>query len=111
VRDLMFHNKRTFLEFMASDEKISSNILTERLRRLESHGIIEKNTSSDNRSSFIYSLTFKGKDLLPVMLEITAWSAKHDSLTNIPGNFLDAFEADRDGVIASFQSKFSIDHE
>lgn len=102
VRDLMFHNKRTFLEFMDSREKISSNILTERLRRLEDHGIIEKNTSPDNRSSFIYTLTPKGADLLPIMLEVTAWSAKHDSSTNTPDGFLNAFNTDRDGVISSF---------
>lgn len=105
VRDLMFHNKRTFLSFMESDEKISSNILTERLRRLEDHGIVQKTTSPSNRSSFIYSLTSKGADLLPVMLEVTAWSAKHDSATNTPDGFLTAFKADRDGTIASFRSE------
>jgi DNA-binding HxlR family transcriptional regulator len=111
VRDLMFHNKRTFLEFMESDEKISSNILTERLRRLEDHGIVEKNTSPNNRSSFIYTLTSKGADLLPVMLEVTAWSAKHDSSTNTPDGFLDAFNSDRDGVISSFRSVINTDRK
>ena len=81
---------------MESDEKISSNILTDRLRRLEDHEIINKMTSPSNRSSFIYTLTSKGEDLLPVMLEITAWSAKHDSMTNTPDNFLEAFRQDRE---------------
>ena len=103
VRDLMFHGKRTFLEFVNSEEKISSNILADRLKRLEQHGITQKEISPSNRSSFVYSLTPKGEDLLPVMLELTAWSAKHDAMTNTPSDFLEKFTADREAVIAAFR--------
>jgi len=91
VRDLMFKEKRTYNEFLQSDEKISTNILADRLRKLEEHEIVTKAVAPDNRSKIIYSLTTKGKDLLPVMLEITAWSAKHDTATNTPESFMDNF--------------------
>lgn len=105
VRDLMFHNKRTFVDFLNSDEKISTNILTERLRRLEGHGIVEKTVAPNNRSSMIYTLTAKGADLLPIMLEVTAWSAKHDALTNTPDGFLEAFAKNRARTIAQFSTQ------
>ncbi len=93
VRDLMFKEKQTYGELLQSDEKISTNILADRLKRLEEHGIIAKSVSPDNGSSYIYSLTSKGTDLLPVMLEITAWSAKHDSMTNTPASFFELFKS------------------
>ncbi|MBB38463.1 MULTISPECIES: helix-turn-helix domain-containing protein [Hyphomonas] len=109
VRDLMFKGKSTFLEFAQSDEGISTNILSDRLKRLETHGIVSKETSPDNRSSLIYSLTDRGKDLLPIMVEITAWSAKHDELTNTPDEFLSAYKNDRSGLISSFRKPLDDD--
>ena len=91
VRDLMFKGKSTFGEFLLSEERISTNILADRLRRLEEHEIVERSVAPDKRSKLIYTLTPKGKDLLPIMLEITAWSAKHDIATNTPKSFLDEF--------------------
>lgn len=101
----MFKGKRTFGEFKESEEKISTNILADRLRRLEFHEIIEKTVAPDNRSSLIYSLTKKGADLLPIMIEITAWSAKHDALTNTPYAFLDAFETQKENMTAKLKSE------
>ena len=95
IRDLMFKGKRYYGEFLDSNEKISTNILADRLQRLESNGVIEKQIDLDNRSKFIYRLTVKGKDLLPVMLEITAWSSKHDSQTNTPPFFVTALKQDK----------------
>ncbi len=105
VRDLMFKGKRTYGEFLESDEKISTNILAERLKRLEEHEIVKKTVAPDNRSKLIYSLTPKGKDLLPVMLEITAWSAKHDATTNAPDSFLDMFGAAKGKMMSAILSE------
>lgn len=105
IRDLMFKGKRYYGEFLQSDEKISTNILADRLQRLESSGVIQKNKDPDNRSKLIYSLTSKGKDLLPVMLEITAWSSKHDTLTNTPQQFSNTLKENKEGLIAQVLSK------
>jgi DNA-binding HxlR family transcriptional regulator len=101
VRDLMFKAKSSYGEFLQSDEKISTNILADRLKKLEENGIVKKSIASDNRSKLIYSLTEKGKDLLPIMLEITAWSAKHDSATNTPESFLNSFNSAKSEMIAT----------
>lgn len=105
VRDLMFKGKRTYNEFLQSDEKISTNILADRLRKLEEHEIVTKTVAADNRSKLIYSLTTKGKDLLPIMLEITAWSAKHDTSTNTPDSFMDIFVSAKHEMSAKILSE------
>ncbi len=105
VRDLMFRGKSNFREFLKSDEKIATNILSDRLKRLEEHGIVEKSEDVANRSKLNYSLTEKGKDLMPIMLEITAWSAKHDKLTNTPKAFRKTMAEDRKGMIAAFMAE------
>lgn len=105
VRDLMFKGKQTYGEFLESDEKISTNILADRLKRLEEHEIVEKTVAPDNRSKLIYSLTPRGKDLLPVMLEITAWSAKHDATTNAPNSFLDLFSSAKEEMMSAILSE------
>ena len=89
---------------LASDEGISTNILADRLQRLEQDGVIEKEIDPDHRSRSIYRLTQKGKDLLPVMLEITAWSGKYDSKTNAPAPLLKALKKDRRPLIAKILS-------
>jgi DNA-binding HxlR family transcriptional regulator len=75
VRDLMFKDRRTYTDFLRAEEGIATNVLADRLVRLEEDGIVRKDEVG------AYRLTDKGCDLLPVMLEIIAWSAKHDART------------------------------
>jgi DNA-binding HxlR family transcriptional regulator len=103
VRDLMFKGKKTYGEFLQSAEGISTNILVERLKRLEKHGIVVKCKAEDKRST-LYRLTEKGKDLLPAMLELTAWSAKYDSLSNTPPQFVTSLRKGRSELIESVLS-------
>ena len=105
IRDLMFKGKRYYGEFLQSDEKISTNILADRLQRLEMSGVIEKEIDEKNRSKLVYRLTEKGKDLVPVMLEITAGSARHAALSNTPEPFLSAFKEDKDSLASTILSQ------
>ncbi len=104
IRDLMFKTKTSFNEFLSSNEKISTNILADRLRRLESLGIVSKEVSDENRSKLIYSLTRKGRDLLPIMMEITQWSGRYDPQTNAPEVLLKRLEADKLGLIKDIET-------
>ncbi|MEH6798471.1 MAG: helix-turn-helix domain-containing protein [Halopseudomonas sabulinigri] len=104
IRDLMFKAKTSFNEFLSSNEKISTNILADRLRRLESLGIVSKEVSDENRSKLIYSLTRKGRDLLPIMMEITQWSGRYDPQTNAPEALLKRLEADKLGLIKDIET-------
>ncbi|WP_420596366.1 winged helix-turn-helix transcriptional regulator [Deinococcus sp.] len=74
VRDLMFSGKRHFRELLASDEGISSNILSDRLKMLLTEGIISKSGDPSHAQRVIYRLTEKGVVLLPILLQISEWS-------------------------------------
>jgi DNA-binding HxlR family transcriptional regulator len=77
IRDIMFEGKRHFRELLQSEEKIATNILTDRLNKLEREGIITKSPDPEHKQKFIYHLTEAGIDLVPIIVEIGAWSLKH----------------------------------
>ena len=77
IRDLMIQDKRHFREMLASDEKISTNILADRLSRLEQNGLISKRQHPNHKQKIIYSLSQMGIDLFPVLLSIAEWSCKY----------------------------------
>jgi DNA-binding HxlR family transcriptional regulator len=76
LRDMMFSGKRHFRELLQSDERISSNILAERLARLVEHGMLTKSDDPTHKQKAIYSLTEKSISLLPVIVQIGAWSSR-----------------------------------
>jgi DNA-binding HxlR family transcriptional regulator len=76
VRDLM-SGKSHFKEFLASPEKIATNILAERLARLASNGLIERYPSSDIAGREAYRLTERGRSLRGLMAQIKAWGLDH----------------------------------
>jgi DNA-binding HxlR family transcriptional regulator len=78
IRDLMIRGFHTFKDFLESGEGIASNILAERLKRLESAGIIESEAEESDARRRNYRLTEKGIDLAPVILELLFWSGRHE---------------------------------
>jgi len=106
IRDLLMIGKFSFSEFSGSKEKIASNILSDRLSLLESSGILTKHISPKNRSKFIYSLTQKGIDLLPAIIELMRWGAKYNPDTPLPPKKIIArYKEDRDGLIKEYKEK------
>ena len=92
VRDLMFKGRSTYSDFLRAEEGIATNILANRLLRLEQDGVIAKEGTR-------YRLTPKGIDLLPVLLEMIAWSARYDPGTAAPPDFVRRLQTDREGLI------------
>ena len=76
IRDLL-GGKTTFKEFMNGPEKIASNILSQRLKWLKNHNILDYRYRKDNKKEKCYYLTHKGISLYPVMSELMLWSAKN----------------------------------
>ena len=79
IRDIMLRGKSSYSEFLESEEKIATNILVNRLKVLEAENIVVKEVSSTNKSKNIYSLTQKGADLLPIIIEMMDWGARYNS--------------------------------
>lgn len=80
VRDLLFFEKSQYKDFADSNEKIPTNILADRLKRLEAAKIVTKRPYQNNPVRYQYSLTPKGKALFPVLKELVRWANKY-----IPG--------------------------
>jgi DNA-binding HxlR family transcriptional regulator len=84
IRDMMLRGSRTYKEFLDSHEKIATNILADRLRRLIAYEIIRMESDPSDGRKQIYLLTRKGIDLAPVMTEMVLWAAAHEETGNQP---------------------------
>jgi DNA-binding HxlR family transcriptional regulator len=99
VRDMMVRGYRTFREFQRAGEGIATNILADRLQKLEAGGIVIREASSQDGRSTDYRLTEKGIALTPVLLEMLIWSGRHEP-TGAPAAVIDQMEQNRAAVIA-----------
>jgi DNA-binding HxlR family transcriptional regulator len=79
IRDIVFVGKKTYGDFLKSEEGIATNVLASRLAFLEEQGVLSKAPSPDDGRKDFYSLTEKGLDLIPIVLNIVLWSGKYDS--------------------------------
>lgn len=77
LRDMMFGGKRHFRELLRSEEGISSNILSDRLKKLVEEGMITRADDPTHKQKAIYSLTEKAIDLVPVFVYLGVWGSKH----------------------------------
>lgn len=82
VRDAMFNGYTSFTQFRNSMEKIASNILTDRLEKLVSNGILTKVSNPTNQLKYDYNLTEKGLELKPILLAIGKWGFENIEGTN-----------------------------
>jgi len=99
VRDVMVRGYRTFREFQRSGEGIATNILTDRLRKLEGGGILVREPAAEDGRSTHFRLTAKGIALAPVLLEMLIWGAHHEE-TDAPCAVIEQIERNRAAVIA-----------
>jgi DNA-binding HxlR family transcriptional regulator len=82
LRDLILRGKSRYQELLDSGEGISTNILADRLVKLEQLGLILKSDDPTDKRQVRYLPTQKGLDLLPVILEMARWSYKYDPNTD-----------------------------
>jgi len=94
IRDLMFKGRSTYKAFLNAEEKIATNILADRLSKLETAGLISKATDPDDARKYIYRLTEKGADLAPVLVEMMLWSNKYH-ITDTPKDFLASLQKNK----------------
>ena len=75
IRDLVLGKER-YQEFLSSPEKIATNILADRLKRLQEAGIIIRRAYQQNPVRYEYTLTGKGKELREVLKALASWGLK-----------------------------------
>lgn len=104
IRDLMFKGKRSYGEFLNSEEKIATNILADRLLLLEQAGLICKSNDPEHGAKFIYKLSAKGVDLLPVLVEVILWSAKYDAKTAADPVFVEQAQVNKNALLENIRA-------
>jgi DNA-binding HxlR family transcriptional regulator len=105
VRDLMLKGRTTFREFLDGGEGIASNVLADRLSRLETHGIVGRQPHEQDRRRHTYRLTQKGIELAPLLLEIILWAARHEA-TAAPADELAAMTDQRASYLADIRGRW-----
>jgi len=86
VRDLM-RGKRRYAEFAESKEGIPTNILADRLKRMEGAGLVEAKPYQERPVRYTYALTEKGRDLAAVLEALARWGSKHIKGTVVAKEF------------------------
>lgn len=105
IRDMTLLEKKRFSEFSESAEGIASNVLSDRLQRLQDVGIVESQKDPLDGRRVLYSMTPKGLDLLPMMVELAAWGAKHLPGSGVPKEFRERYVADRDQFLLELRER------
>ena len=105
IRDLMVRGFRTFKEFQQSGERIATNILADRLQKLEAMGMISAEIDERDARRLNYRLTEKGIDLAPVLLELLIWGARHEP-TGAPCSVIEEMAKNRERVLAEARRRW-----
>jgi DNA-binding HxlR family transcriptional regulator len=105
IRDMMLRGFRSYKEFLESHERIATNILADRLRKLEAYGIISAKPDPSDGRKLIYLLTPKGIDLAPVLTEMVLWAAAHEETGNQP--LVRKLRKDKDKFIAAVRQRWA----
>lgn len=98
IRDIVYFGKQSYGEFLESGEGIATNILATRLAQLEEKGILVKKQDPTDKRKDIYSLTNKGLDLIPILLELASWGARHDAQTGAPPGWIALVNANKEKI-------------
>lgn len=101
----MVRGFRTFKEFEESGEGIATNILADRLQRLETAGIITAEVEETDGRRVNYRLTEKGIDLAPVLLELLIWGARHEE-TGASCAVIEKMAKNREQVLAETRRRW-----
>lgn len=105
IRDLMVRGYRTFQAFQRSGEGIATNILADRLQKLEAAGILTAEAEESDGRRVNYRLTEKGIDLAPVLLEMLLWAARHER-TAAPCSVMAQMETNREWILAEVRRRW-----
>jgi DNA-binding HxlR family transcriptional regulator len=105
IRDLMVRGFRTFKQFQESGEGIATNILADRLHKLERRGIVTAEPEEADARKLNYRLTERGIDLAPLLLELLIWGARHEK-TAAPTTVVDQIDRNRDAFLAETRRRW-----
>ena len=105
LRDIALADKHFFKDFLEAGEGVATNVLSDRLKMLEEYGIIKSKPYELNKTMKYYSITKKGAELIPVIIELWTWGAKHDPKTTVSPQLLEERLSKKEEIITVLQAK------
>ena len=105
IRDLMFRGRRTYREFLESEEGIATNVLASRLKSLKTNGIITARPDPEDGRKQIYALTKKGIDLAPILVGLVVWASRYER-TKVPVSLMLRVQNDPDTFLAEVTERW-----
>lgn len=105
IRDIMLFGPRTYKQLLESHERIATNILADRLKRLIAYEIIRADPEPADKRKLNYSLTKKGIDLAPVLTEMVLWAGVHEKTENQA--LIRQIRTDKKGFIAGIRERWA----
>lgn len=105
LRDVLLHGKRYYSDMLTSPEGISTNILADRLSKLEAAGLLERREDVVKKSKVLYLPTRKGRAFLPALLAMMVWSTEFDAQTEAPPSFATAWKDDPKKTITWYEDQ------
>lgn len=104
LRDMIYFGKKTYGEFLASEEGIARNILANRLARLQEGGLITKVPLAADKRKDEYKLLEPGIATVPILLDLAEWGAENRENAQAPQDWLDYVKSHRAKLIPRIQS-------
>lgn len=91
IRDMLIFGMHEYKDFIHSKEKISTNILANRLKRMTEAGLIQWIVHPDYKTRKLYYLTPSGKDFIHVISALAEWAIQHLGCSGMPQEMADEF--------------------
>jgi len=109
IRDIALFGKNSYSALQDSAEGIATNILSSRLSSLEHSGVLIKQRDPNDGRRQIYTLTEAGKDLLPILIDMIVWSAKHNPKgLDLPEDLIQKAKTDREGLLEGLRGRIAV---
>jgi DNA-binding HxlR family transcriptional regulator len=100
LRDLLFRGYRRYGQLLRNGEGISTNILADRLNRLEENGLLTREPDPENGTRVIYQPTRKAVSLIPIFVAIMEWGIETDPDCGMTREFLEFMKTRQKAITA-----------
>jgi DNA-binding HxlR family transcriptional regulator len=102
LRDVLLEGRFRYNEILRANSGLATNILTDRLKRLEGRGLLLRRRDPQDGRQYLYFPTEQAIGLIPMLLEMVIWSAGQGS-GPLPKGFAERFENEREAMIGELQ--------
>ena len=106
IRDMLLQQKKTYKEMAASEEGVATNLLSARLKSMESLEILTKRKLPGNKKENIYLLTEKGINMAPIIMELVLWSDKYVRAYNPEMNAYEDANLHKSQLVENVQDEY-----